>query len=127
MPRPTSARRKKAPPVKPQPEGWAEYYRLIRRIPRGRVATYGAIASLAGRPRSARHVGFALAALVGDTRGVPWHRVMGGRGRGHAGIAIRNPMGGALQRELLEAEGVQFDARDRVDLARFGWARAYGR
>ncbi len=105
------------------PSGWEAFYRVVRRIPRGRVATYGGVAAIAGQPRSARHVGFALAALR-DTRtkhSVPWHRVLGGRGRGFAAVAIKDPTGGALQRELLERERVVFDERDRVDLAKYGW------
>ncbi len=108
---------------KPAPPGWDAYYKVIRKVPRGRVATYGGIAGLANRPRSARHVGFALAALRGASHGIPWHRVLGARGRGFAAIALRDPVGGAIQRELLEREGIAFDARGRIDLARFGWPR----
>jgi methylated-DNA-protein-cysteine methyltransferase-like protein len=104
------------------PDGWAAFYRVVRSIPRGRVTTYGAVAALAGRPRYARHVGFALTALRGRSAGaVPWQRVLGARSRGFAVVCIRDPVGGALQRELLEREGVVFDERGRVDLARFGW------
>jgi methylated-DNA-protein-cysteine methyltransferase-like protein len=105
----------------PLPEGWSVFYRVIRRIPRGRVSTYGAVAAIAGRPRSARHVGFALAALQAGAHDVPWQRVLGGRGRHFAAVTIRDPVGGALQRELLEREGVRFDERGRVDLDVFGW------
>jgi len=102
---------------------WEEFYRVVRRIPRGRVCTYGAVAAMAGHPRSARHVGFALAALkeTRGKRGVPWHRVLGSRPRNRAAVAIRDPVGGAIQREMLEAEGVAFDARGNVSLDRFGW------
>lgn len=106
------------------PAGWSAYYRIVRRIPRGRVATYGGVALLAGKPRAARQVGYALAALRGAKHDVPWQRVLGARPRGRAAISILDPMGAAVQRELLEAEGVQLDARGLVDLARFGWARA---
>jgi len=107
-----------------RPPGWARFYRVIRAIPRGRVATYGAIAALAGEPRSARQVGFALAALVGPRSDVPWQRVLGARGRGFAAITIQDPGSAARQRALLEAEGVVFDARQRVELAVYGWKRA---
>jgi methylated-DNA-protein-cysteine methyltransferase-like protein len=107
------------------PPGWTPYYRIVRRIPRGRVATYGAIALLAGRPRAARQVGYALAALRGTRHAVPWQRVLGGRGRVMAGISILDPVGAAVQRDLLEREGVAFDDRGRVSLARFGWRRAH--
>jgi methylated-DNA-protein-cysteine methyltransferase-like protein len=93
-------------------------YAAVKRIPRGRVATYGQIASLAGFGRHARLVGYALHALPhGST--TPWHRVINAQGRVSARHA--EPDGSLLQRMLLEAEGVRFDARGRVSLARFGW------
>jgi methylated-DNA-protein-cysteine methyltransferase-like protein len=98
------------------------FYRVVRRIPRGRVATYGQVAALAGRPRGARLAGYALSALRGTANDVPWQRVLGARGRGRAGVSLKDPMGAAVQRDLLEREGVAFDARGRIDLARFGWA-----
>jgi methylated-DNA-protein-cysteine methyltransferase-like protein len=103
--------------------GWERFYRWIRKIPRGRVTTYAGIAALAGNARLARHVGFALAALrdTGSASAVPWQRVLGSRGRGRASISIRDPVGGGLQRRLLEEEGVEFDARACVSLERFGW------
>lgn len=106
-----------------KPDGWEVFYRVVRKIPRGKVLTYGGVAERAGRPRSARHVGFALAALrdAKESRGIPWQRVLGGRGKGFAAVAIRDPVGGALQRELLERESVEFDERGQVDLTRFGW------
>ena len=105
------------------PAGWSLYYRTVRRIPRGRVATYGEVALAAGKPRAARQVGYALAALRGARHDVPWQRVLGARPRGLAVISILDPMGAAVQRSLLEKEGVAFDARGRVELARFGWKR----
>lgn len=102
---------------------WEVFYRVVRRIPAGRVATYGIVAGLAGHPRSARHVGFSLAILkgTGAHHDIPWHRVLGSRSRRRAGISIRDPIGGALQRTLLEAEGVEFDQGGNVALDRFGW------
>lgn len=102
---------------------WEDFYRVVRRIPEGRVTTYGAVAALGGHPRSARHVGYAMAALK-DTRAnqdVPWHRVLGAAPRDRAKVSIKDPIGGAMQRGLLEAEGVEFDDLGRVELARFGW------
>ena len=103
---------------------WTEFYRVVRRIPAGRVTTYGAVALLAGRPRAARHVGFAMAALEasGPNADVPWHRVLGSKSKTRARVAIKDPMGGAVQRMLLEGEGVEFDARGGVSLERFGWS-----
>ncbi len=103
------------------PAGWSVYYRVVRRIPRGRVATYGEVALAAGKPRAARQVGFALAALRGAAHDVPWQRVVGARPRGRAGISLLDPVGAGVQRDLLEREGVIFDERDRIELARFGW------
>jgi methylated-DNA-protein-cysteine methyltransferase-like protein len=88
---------------------------VVRRIPRGRVATYGQVAELAGLPGQARQVGYAMAALDDDR--VPWHRVVNARG------AISLPAAGhsaLIQRARLEAEGVVF-AGDRVSLDRFRW------
>ncbi len=102
------------------PSGWSVFYRVVRRIPRGRVATYGEVALLAGKPRAARQVGYALAALRGSAHDIPWQRVLGARPRSHAGISLLDPVGAAVQRRLLEAEGIEFDARERIDLVRFG-------
>lgn len=89
----------------------------MRRIPRGRVATYGQVARLAGLGGQPRLVGYALAALPDDSR-VPWHRVVNAQGR----VSPRaEPGADALQRALLERERVRFDARGRIDLARHGW------
>ncbi|HQR29996.1 MAG TPA: MGMT family protein [Anaeromyxobacteraceae bacterium] len=103
------------------PRGWSRYYRVVSRIPRGRVATYGQVALVAGTPRAARQVGYALSALRGTRHRVPWQRVLGSRSRTHAAISILDPMGSAVQRALLEAEGVEVDGRGRVSLERFGW------
>src|SRR5512133_3062377 len=101
--------------------GWEAYYRVIRRIPRGKVATYAQIALLAGRPRAARHVGYALAALRGSAHDVPWQRVVGKRSARWSAISILDPMGAAAQRLLLEREGVTVDERGRISLEEFGW------
>ncbi len=97
------------------------FYRVARRIPRGKVATYGQVAALAGRPRGARLCGYALSALRGTVHEVPWQRVLGARGGGRAGISLRDPVGAAAQRALLEREGVEVDSRGWVELEKFGW------
>jgi methylated-DNA-protein-cysteine methyltransferase-like protein len=91
-------------------------YAVIRRIPRGRVATYGQVARLAGLPGRARQVGYALHALASSTA-VPWQRVVNSAG----GISLRAGTGAISQRILLEREGVIFDARGRISLQRQGW------
>jgi methylated-DNA-protein-cysteine methyltransferase related protein len=102
---------------------YERFYRVVRRIPRGRVATYGQVAALAGMPRGARLAGYALSALRNTVHDVPWQRVLGVRGAGRAGISLRDPVGAGVQRDLLEGEGVELDARGRIDLARFGWKK----
>jgi methylated-DNA-protein-cysteine methyltransferase-like protein len=92
-------------------------YTAVRRIPKGRVATYGQIADVAGLPRQPRLVGYALHALSSSTT-VPWHRVVNARGM----VSIRSDGAASLsQRLLLEREGIVFDARGRLSLERFGW------
>jgi methylated-DNA-protein-cysteine methyltransferase-like protein len=89
--------------------------KVIRRIPRGRVATYGQIARLAGIPGQARLVGYALHALPAG-HSLPWHRVINAQG----GISTPSPHD-KRQKQLLRREGVRFDARDRVSLASYQW------
>jgi methylated-DNA-protein-cysteine methyltransferase related protein len=93
-------------------------YAIIRRIPKGRVATYGQIADLAGLPGHARQVGYALYALR-EPSTVPWHRVINAQGRLSLGRVI--PEGDVEQRIRLEIEGVEFDADGKVALGRFQW------
>jgi methylated-DNA-protein-cysteine methyltransferase-like protein len=96
---------------------YGRIYSVIKRVPRGRVATYGQVASLAGLPGHARQVGYALSALP-EGRRVPWHRVINAKGE----VSLRSEPGcDSDQRRLLEAEGVLFDHRGRVSLARFQW------
>ena len=92
-------------------------YRVVRRIPPGRVATYGQIASLAGLAGHARQVGYALHALPDGTI-VPWHRVVNAAGR----ISTRATPGGELvQRLLLQKEGIRLDGKGRVPLDQLRW------
>jgi len=90
-------------------------YDVVRRIPRGRVATYGQVAAYAGRC-TPRQAGYAMAALRDDD--VPWHRVINSRGR----ISFpENSRGAGQQRLLLEEEGVVFGHDGRIDLKKYGW------
>ena len=95
---------------------YQRFYAVVRRIPKGKVATYGQVAALAGLPRHSRHVGYALAALTKDD--VPWQRVINSKGE----ISGRDyPDAVRGQRARLEDEGVEFDGRGRVDLKKYGW------
>jgi methylated-DNA-protein-cysteine methyltransferase-like protein len=93
-------------------------YAVIRRIPKGRVATYGQVAEVAGIPRGAR---IAAAALKVSGGRVPWQRVCGKASRTRARIAILDPIGAAMQRALLEAEGVEIGDAGLIDLGAYGW------
>ena len=106
----------------PRPGGapgrYERIYRAVRRVPRGRVATYGDIARLAGLERQPRLVGYALHAAPAGAR-LPWHRIVNARG----GISLgRGVPGGDLeQRFRLEREGIEFDANGRIQLSRYRW------
>ena len=92
-----------------------QVYALVRRVPRGRVITYGSIARLLGDPRKAREVGWAMAACPDD---VPAHRVINRLG---AVSGDEDMPGGAIRRSMLEDEGVRFDTRGRCDLKIYEW------
>jgi methylated-DNA-protein-cysteine methyltransferase-like protein len=91
---------------------------VIRRIPRGWVATYGQVATMAGMPRRARLVGRVLQELGTKTK-VPWHRVV--NAKGEVSFSLSRNGGDILQRRLLEKEGIEFDANNRMDLERNRW------
>ena len=91
-------------------------YEVVRQVPRGRVASYGQIAGIVGAGCDARMVGYAMAATP-EGSDVPWQRIVNREGK----ISLSG-QGGEIQRMRLEAEGVTFDARNRIDMKRFGWA-----
>jgi methylated-DNA-protein-cysteine methyltransferase-like protein len=93
---------------------WDPVFRFVKQIPRGRVLTYGALAKALRLPGGARSAGRAMAATPSG-KGIPWHRVLGERGK----ILIREPYA-SLQRKLLESEGVAV-IESRVDLKRHLW------
>lgn len=105
-------------------EYYAQVWAIVRLIPPGRVATYGQIAALLPPPGgmdpksyqafAPRWVGGAMANCP---EGVPWQRVVNSQGK----ISLGRGSGANVQRELLEAEGVQFDSRDRIDLKVYRW------
>jgi len=92
-------------------------YMTVQRIPQGRVASYGQIATLAGLPGRARQVGYALHALPPGNP-IPWFRVVNARGH----ISLPSGAGAfARQRDALLADGVEVDGRGRIDLKRYRW------
>jgi len=91
--------------------------RIIKRIPKGRVATYGQIAAIAGNPRAARQVVRILHSSSRKDK-LPWHRVINSRG----GISLLPGQGYELQKNLLESEGVAFGLNDKVNFKRYLWA-----
>ncbi len=93
---------------------WEPVYRLIKKIPQGRVTTYGELAKKLRLRGGARAVGYAMAACPSG-KGIPWHRVVGAGGR----LLIPEPHG-SLQRRLLESEGVRMDF-GRIDMNAYGW------
>lgn len=104
----------------------AQVWDIVAAIPRGKVMTYGQIAASIPRPKGirapfyhaarARWVGSAMAASPGT---IPWHRVINAQGK----ISVRTGNDHhLLQRSMLEAEGIRFDAKGRIDLERFGFS-----
>ena len=94
---------------------WEVIYSVVKQIPEGKVATYGQIATLAGFYRQARQVGYALHAVPSDD--IPWHRVINAQGK----ISLNLEMGGAVQRKLLENEGVVFSPAGIISLGTYQW------
>ncbi len=89
---------------------------IIKNIPKGKVATYGQIALLAGNPHNARQVARILHSMS-KNHNLPWHRVINAQGK----ISLPKNSGYDEQKSLLENEGVSFDLHDRVDFECFGW------
>jgi methylated-DNA-protein-cysteine methyltransferase related protein len=94
---------------------WDPVYKLVKKIPRGRVTTYGALAKALRLRGGARVAGYAMAGCPGG-KGIPWHRVIGAGGR----LLIREPHA-SLQRRLLETEGVAVGDGKRVNMKEYGW------
>ena len=92
---------------------YEKIYTVCEQIPHGKVASYGDIAAIVGGGCDARTVGYALNEIPKGRASVPWQRIISKNG----GISTR----GLAQRQLLEQEGVEFDARDRAIMARFRW------
>jgi methylated-DNA-protein-cysteine methyltransferase-like protein len=103
-------------------EKYEQIYAVVRRIPKGKVATYGQVATLAGYPGQARQVGYALNTLPDDLA-IPWQRVINAKGQ----ISPRaNPIYEEIQQQILESESVCFDAHGRIDLVHYQWEPGNG-
>ncbi|PWB67718.1 DNA methyltransferase [candidate division GN15 bacterium] len=89
---------------------------ILKKIPRGKVATYGQIAALAGNPRAARQVVRILHSSTEKDK-LPWHRVVNSQRK----IGLRPGSGYELQQALLKKEGVSFGIGGRIDFERFQW------
>jgi len=90
--------------------------RVIKKIPKGRVATYGQIAAMAGSPRAARQVIRTLHSSSKKEK-LPWHRVINSKGK----IGLKEYQGYEIQKAMLEKEGVKFGINDIIDLDKFQW------
>ena len=93
---------------------------VIKKVPKGKVATYGQIAALAGNPRAARQVVRILHSSSEKDK-LPWHRIVNRQGR----IALKPGYGYEIQRELLRQEGIRFDKDDTIDFDRYLWSPAW--
>ena len=94
---------------------------VIRAVPRGRVATYGQVAALAGGPTGARQVARILHSLS-SPKGLPWHRIINACG----GISLPKGAGLEEQRRRLRSEGVTVSAAGNVNLSRWRWEPRFG-
>ena len=90
--------------------------KVIRSVPRGRVATYGQVAALAGSPFAARQVVWVLHSSS-KTDSLPWHRIVNAGGR----ISLKPGAGYEQQKKMLQSEGVRFDRRGRIAFERYLW------
>jgi methylated-DNA-protein-cysteine methyltransferase-like protein len=114
------ARREPVPAASVNP-AWAKIYAVVRTIPRGRVATYGEVAALAGIAGGHR---VAARAMRCCPEGLPWQRVVGRKDARRGQIAIGEPEHAAFQRAMLEAESVVFDEKGFIPMLRSGWLSA---
>jgi methylated-DNA-protein-cysteine methyltransferase-like protein len=114
MPRTQKSSRNSPPPVTREDE----IYAVVRAIPRGKVATYGQVAELAGIPSGHR---IAARAMRTCPDGLPWYRVVGKKDARRAQVNVQDPDHAALQRRLLEKERVVFDENGFIPLAKWGW------
>ena len=115
---PAQVHRTTAPPERAATDPAARIYAVVRKIPKGKVATYGQLALLAGIPAGHR---IAARAMQTCPAKLPWQRVLGKKDARRGQINIQDPDHARLQRTLLEAEGVVFDDGGFVSLRKSGW------
>jgi methylated-DNA-protein-cysteine methyltransferase-like protein len=111
-------KRTKGKPADEPADDIAEIYAVVAAIPRGKVATYGEVAELAGKPMGHRLVARAMRSCPAR---LPWQRVVGRHDARRAHISIGDPEHAALQRKLLEKEGVVFDDAGLIVMRKSGW------
>jgi len=99
---------------------YRDIWKVVGRIPRGRVATYGQIARLAGRPGQPRLVGYALHSLPSGSR-LPWHRVINAQGKVSTRSVSSSGFAEPWQQAMLRQEGIFFDSHGRLDLTEYQW------
>jgi methylated-DNA-protein-cysteine methyltransferase related protein len=103
----------------PKPSRYQLIWKVVRKVPYGRVATYGQIARIAGFDGLARQVGYALHAMPRHSD-IPWHRIINSQGR----ISLPGPTA-RLQQKLLQSEGITFNPAGKIDLKKFQWKKEH--
>ncbi len=103
---------------------YQQIYTTVRKIPLGKVATYGQIADLTGLYGKARLVGYALF-RVDLAEDIPWHRVI--NAKGEISYSFKRQGGDYLQKVLLEEEGIKFKSNGKIDLNKYRWQPIYNR
>ena len=96
---------------------YEKIYNVVKKIPKGKVATYGQIGQLLNL--DPRIIGWALNKLVGNSQRIPWQRVINSKGKISTSRVINIPLD--LQKRLLENEGIRFDKNEKVDLKEYLW------
>lgn len=94
-------------------------YQIVKKIPQGKVATYGQIAELAGLYGKARLVGYALYQVDMETDEIPWYRVV--NAKGEISYSFKRQGGDYLQKVLLEEEGIEFNSKGKINLSQYRW------
>jgi methylated-DNA-protein-cysteine methyltransferase-like protein len=96
-------------------------FTIVKNIPKGKVVSYGQVASMVGSPRSARAVGWALKTLDITNMAVPWWRVV--NQKGYLSIKSNFTATKNLQKSLLETEGIKFSREYVLDIEKYRWSK----